>query len=356
MTDSSKIRETNNRRTRLLLLVSCVVLNSWCVVLSQSSASDSNGKIIKTENCEPIKTSYSDYVAYLQKQHQEEAKSAKEFGVTIPSFEAIRSKMVSGKEYELAFHDPRFECVRMQYLSDGLRVVGYLFKPRKTANRHLPALIYNRGGHADFDEVGTITLLQIHPFLEAGFVVLAPQYRGSDGGQGQDEFGGADVHDVLNMVPLARSLGYVDMNNLFMYGISRGGMETYLAIKHHVPINVAAVLGASADEVAANRRRPMTDVYKKLVPGFEKDPQAKFRERSAVYWAEDLNLPILMLHGGADWRVSPAESLKLASRLQELNKVYQLFVYAGDDHDLSLHRKEREQLIILWFKQHRRLK
>lgn len=341
-------------RARFVLIIPCVML--ICCLRAWSETSRHDGEIVKTEACEPVKTSYTDYVTYQQKQHAEEVKSAKEFGVTIPSFEAIRAKMLSSKEYDHSLHDPRFDCVRLHYLSDGLKVVGYLFRPRKITNRHLPAVIYNRGGHADLDEVGTITLLQIHPFLEAGFVVLAPQYRGSDGGQGQDEFGGAEIHDVLNLVPLARSLGYVDLNNLFMYGISRGGMETYLAIKHHAPINAAAVMGAPADEVAGNRRRPMTDVYKKLVPGFEKDPEAKFRERSAVFWADELTVPILMLHGGADWRVSPTESLKLASRLQELHKTYQLFVYADDDHDLSLHREQRDQQIIAWFKQHRKPK
>ena len=341
--------------TSLLLLLVCgIVLICCCSARADNSAPDKDGKIVKTSPCEAVKSNYRDWVAFQQKGHAEEAKSAKEFGVTIPSLEAIRSKMLSSSEYDRSLNDPRFQCVRMQYLSDGLKVIGYIFKPRRITSRRLPLIIYNRGGHADFDEVGTITLLQIHPLLEFGFIVLAPQYRGSDGGQGQDEFGGAEVHDVLNLVPLAESLGYVDMGNVFMYGVSRGGMETYLAIKHHVRVNAAAVLGAPADEVAGNRRRPMTDVYKKLVPGFEKDPETKFRERSAVFWADELNVPILILHGGEDWRVSPNDSLKLASRLQELNKAYQLFVYSGDDHDLSLHRQQRDQQIILWFEQHRK--
>lgn len=322
------------------------------VVLGEPASPLHDGEILKTEPCEQVKTSYDDYIAYLKREHDEDVKSAARFDVKLPSWDAMQAAMLTRQEYEHRLHDPRFECARLIYGSDGLKVVGYLFRPVDVRGRRLPLIIYNRGGHADVDEVGTITLLQVHPFLDAGFVVLAPQYRGSDGGEGTDEFGGADVDDVLHLVPLARSLGYVDMDNLFMFGVSRGGMETYLAMKRQVPINAAAVLGASSDEVAGNRRRPLTEVYQKLVPGFDQHPQASLRERSAVLWAEQLDEPILMLHGGADWRVSPDESLELGSRLQALHKVYQLSIYAGDDHELSMHRNERDRQIVNWFKEH----
>src|SRR4029453_3397699 len=43
-------------------------------------------------------------------------------------------------------------------------------------------------------------------------------YRGNDGGEGREEYGGVDVRDVLNLIPLARALGYIDMHNVFMLG------------------------------------------------------------------------------------------------------------------------------------------
>jgi len=46
----------------------------------------------------------------------------------------------------------------------------------------------------------------------------------------------------MNIIPLVKSLGFIDMNNLFMYGESRGGMMTYQAIKRDFPVNAAAVL------------------------------------------------------------------------------------------------------------------
>ncbi len=71
-----------------------------------------------------------------------------------------------------------------------------------------------------------------YEFVSNGFVVVASQYRGADGGEGKEEYGGADIADVLNLIPLAKSLGYADMKNVFMFGNSRGGMMTYLALKN----------------------------------------------------------------------------------------------------------------------------
>lgn len=56
---------------------------------------------------------------------------------------------------------------------------------------------------------------------------------------------------------------------------------------------------------------------------------------------------------GADWRSNAgSQSLPLASRLQSLGKTYELHVYAGDDHPLSINRLDREQRIVEWFKKH----
>ena len=76
-------------------------------------------------------------------------------------------------------------------------------------------------------------------------------------------------------------------------------------------------------------------------------------ERSAVYFAEKINVPVLILQGGADWRSSAgSQAIALANRLQLLGKTYELRIYAGDDHPLSVNRLESEQKIVEWFKRY----
>jgi dipeptidyl aminopeptidase/acylaminoacyl peptidase len=186
-----------------------------------------------------------------------------------------------------------------------------------------------------------------------GFVVLASQYRGNDGVEGREEYGGADVRDVLHLMPLARSLGYVDMHNISMLGWSRGGMMTYLALKHHMPVNAVAVGGGLTDLVSESKRRPaLANVWREVIPGFEQRGEDLLRERSAVYWAEQINVPVLLLHGGADWRSAPMQALDFAKRLQEFGKTYEPILYAADDHGLSLNRADSDRRIVEWFRRH----
>src|SRR6185369_8758903 len=98
------------------------------------------------------------------------------------------------------------------------------------------AIIYNRGGNREFSKLMPWMQYGFYDYVSNGFVVIGSQYRGVDGGEGREEFGGAEIHDVLNLIPLAKSLGYVDMDNVFILGVSRGGMETYLALKNGIPV------------------------------------------------------------------------------------------------------------------------
>jgi hypothetical protein len=59
---------------------------------------------------------------------------------------AFTQRFYSRGEYESARSSPSADCFRITYSSDGLRVVGYLVKPRGEAGRQYPIIIYNRGG------------------------------------------------------------------------------------------------------------------------------------------------------------------------------------------------------------------
>lgn len=157
-------------------------------------------------------------------------------------------------------------------------------------------------------------------FVSNGFVVVASQYRGVDGGEGKDEYGGADVRDVMNLIPLAKSLDYVDMNNVFLFGGSRGGMMAYLALKNKIPVNAAAVSSGVTDLFGNAKDHPdyITNIYQQLIPDFDKRRDEAMRERSVVYWADKINVPVLIMHGGADERISTARTLAFAQKLQNL--------------------------------------
>jgi dipeptidyl aminopeptidase/acylaminoacyl peptidase len=263
---------------------------------------------------------------------------------------------VTKEAYERAVNDREYEFQKLKYMSDGLKVVAYLYRPARIEGRKLPAIIFNRGSAVRGDIAPELVTF-FHRLASEGFVVLAPMYRQSDGGEGLDEVGGADVNDLMNVLPLAKSLGFIDMNNLFMYGESRGGMMTYQAIRRGFPVNAAAVFGAFTDLEALIKFRP--EVYgeatlKQLWPDYEARKREIINSRSALNWAEQLDVPLLIMHGGADWSVNPSQSLAIAQKLQGLGKTYELIIYAGDGHLLTVNQEDRDRRAVAWFRKRMR--
>jgi len=243
-------------------------------------------------------------------------------------------------------------CRKISYASDGLRVTGFIVEPT-TPGPH-PAVVFNRGGNQAFGAIRTADLMEFAGWALDGYVVLASQYRGNDGGEGKEEFGGADVNDVVNLFALARTLPSVDGNALFMYGFSRGGMMTYQALRRGVPVKAAAVIGGSPDLAEGLRHRPeMEEVYRELMPDYGARKAEHLQARSASAWVDDIRVPVLMMHGGADWRVWPGSTLSLASALQALGKPYELVVYGGDDHPLTRNLPDARARLRAWFARHR---
>jgi dipeptidyl aminopeptidase/acylaminoacyl peptidase len=256
-------------------------------------------------------------------------------------------------EYEATVRDSSWVLERITYLSDSLKVIAYAYHPRRAPAHPLRAIVFNRGSYLR-DHAGFELAPLFHRLAADTFVVLAPLYRQSDGGEGRDEVGGADVDDLLNMVPLARSLGFVDLDNLFLYGESRGGAMVYQALRERMPVRAAAVFGAFTDFGALIDADPKR--YGALVhsiwPNFDAEREAIVTRRSAIRWSERLETPVLIMQGGADRSVDPAQSLALAQELQKRGREYELVIYAGDNHVLARNHEDRDARTIRWFRQH----
>ena len=215
------------------------------------------------------------------------------------------------------------EIASITYRSDGLRIAGYILSPVRV-DRRLPAMIYNRGGNRHYYAVGDRTLSFLEEFARSGYVVLASQYRGGPGSEGQDERGGADVNDVLNLVRLASSLDRVDAGRLFMYGQSRGGMMTYIALRGRGDIRAAVVAAGVSDVRMSLRDRPRLRPLIRRLSGLD---ERSLSARSAVDWADEIDVPLLLLHGDLDRRVNIEQSRTMAAKLKSAGKTVRLEVF-----------------------------
>jgi dipeptidyl aminopeptidase/acylaminoacyl peptidase len=321
-----------------------------------------DGTLVEQTLCPPNHVSYERWLRGTERGYRQEVAEARRAGIAMQPFEAVAPRLLSREEYEQRRAYAGFECRRLTYLSDGLRVTAFLWKPKDTAGnagRKLPLILYLRGGNRDFGQLWPWEQEGFYSYVSQGYAVLATQYRGVDGGDfgaTGDEFGGAEVHDVLNLIPLARALGFLDPANVFLLGESRGGMETYLALKSGLAVNAAAVVSGEADLAAGGKSRPeMLGVYRELIPGFAQHGPEMLRARSVVDWPEKIDAPVLILHGTADWRTSPRDdALAVADKLQALGKTYSLTLYAGDSHGLPYDWRDRDRRILEWFQRFRK--
>ncbi len=242
------------------------------------------------------------------------------------------------------------EASRIGYASDGLRISGFLVAPPGPGP--FPCVIYNRGGNREFGSIDDRVVVNLLCRIASwGYLVVASQYRGACGSDGRDEFGGADVHDVLNLFPLLDADPRADRSRIGMYGGSRGGMMTYLALARTDRVR-AAVLRCGVCDLTTwtDDRKDMEEVYRDLIPDFATRAEVALRERSAVYWAEKLcpTTPILIMQGSSDWRVNPRSALRMAERLLALEHPFRLAMLEGADHGLSECIPERNRLAKDW--------
>ncbi len=245
----------------------------------------------------------------------------------------------------------RVEIRAVRYASDGLGVTGYVVAPKR--GRKLPAVIFNRGGNREFGALNdTLAAFFLARIASWGYVVAASNYRGNGGSEGREEFGGADVNDVLNLLPLLEGLPQVDATRVGMVGWSRGGLMTCLALARTERIR-AAIIGAGAYDAerdAAESPAFEAAVYAQLIPDYPTRKAAALEARSPVRWTDRLHkrTPILMLHGTADVYVNPQSALDMASGLLANRHPFRLVMFEGGTHFLREHEREVDRLTREW--------
>lgn len=252
------------------------------------------------------------------------------------------------------FNSESIDFFKIRYLSDGLKIEGFIAKPIKQNQAKLPAVIFCRGGNQSYGMLNGYQLKMINDLSLKGYVVLASQLRGNISSEGVDEFGGNDVNDILKLIDIAKDLNIVDRKNIHILGYSRGGMNAYQVSKLTDNINSLAVVGSPTNkfESIKYRENMYHNVYKPLFGDTIINKQ-EYVKRSAIFWHNKINEPLLILHGTDDNRVKVEEAIQLIDSLKLSNKKnFKFKIFEGGNHILSNVTNERDSLIINWFKSH----
>lgn len=250
------------------------------------------------------------------------------------------------------------DCRYITYRVDGINVRGFYVRPLATSDERLPVVVFNRSGNADTGELPFQYVIgKLFPLVEQGYVVIGTFYRGASRNGSpseyrlEDEFGGEDVNDVLALLPIIDSMEFADPERIGLWGESRGGMMAYLAARRSSRFDTLVTESTPTDLEMELRVRPeMENVFRTWIPGYDEQRARALEARSALRWAEELpDVPILILHGSDDQRVSAESALKMALRLQELSHPYSLIIYEGGSHSLGKHESEVRDQVIEWF-------
>ena len=184
---------------------------------------------------------------------------------------------------------------------DKFVVPAYLFAPRDTTARRPVVLMVHGGVHGDLDDQ---YVWQIRALVSQGYVVVAPEYRGSTGyGRAHYDaidYGGKEVEDVMHAREyLGRYVPFADTSRTGILGWSHGGhIALHAVLRRPEWFKVAVAHVPVADLVS--RMKSHSPAYRKIFsdqPGFGGPVEThleNYVKRSPSSHARQLRVPLLV--------------------------------------------------------------
>lgn len=251
----------------------------------------------------------------------------------------------------------------ISYLSEGLKIDALLTVPRgERPEAGWPVIVFNHG-YIPPDQYRTTEryVAYVDGFARNGYVVLRPDYRGHGSSEGE-AIGAyrspAYTVDVLNAVASMQGFPDADTDRIGMWGHSMGGHITLqvMVATSDVKAGViwAGLMGSYEDllelwwwprwgrvdgipnptQEPGDQRGRWAQELEEIYGSFEEN-QEFWRSISPTSYLSDLSGPIQLHHGTSDATVSVGFSEILYAHIQALDMPVELYLYEGDNHNIS---------------------
>jgi dipeptidyl aminopeptidase/acylaminoacyl peptidase len=246
--------------------------------------------------------------------------------------------------------------------AEGERIEGVLVYPLDyVEGQRYPLAILPHGGPEgiSIDGWNTRALYPAHVMAREGYVVLKPNYRGS-GGRGpafsmanHRDLGGTEFEDVILAIDHLDAIGLVDADRVGISGTSYGGYFSAWATTRYperfrAGITFAGLSNWLSFMGTTDIPHEMALVHWDLY--WWENPDL-YNDRSPVTHIDENTAPTLVVHGLADERVHPEQSIQLYNLLRLRDVPTGLVMYPREPHGLleRAHQLDFMQRTIDWF-------
>jgi dipeptidyl aminopeptidase/acylaminoacyl peptidase len=208
-------------------------------------------------------------------------------------------------------------------------------------NRQNAAIVYIHGGPTS-QTVNSFNRFIQH-IVNQGYMVIAPNYRGSTG-YGKEfqhanlfDMGGGDLQDVLAATDFLKATGYPDPKKIVAMGGSYGGYLTMMAVTKAPDVWAAGVPIVPFVNwfTEIEHEDPVLQQSDRATMGDpEKNPDL-FRDRSPIFFIDQVKAPLLLLAGGHDPRCPKEETLQVVEKIKARGGVADYKIYDNEGHGFS---------------------
>jgi dipeptidyl aminopeptidase/acylaminoacyl peptidase len=226
--------------------------------------------------------------------------------------------------------------------TDGLTAFGLLYPPHNPdyappPDEKPPLLVKCHGGPTS---AASSTLnLGIQYWTSRGIAVLDVNYGGSTGfGRAYRErlhrnWGIVDVDDCVNGAKFLAEQERVDGKRCVISGGSAGGYTTLAALTFHDFFQGgASYYGISDIAALARDTHKFESRYLDWLIGPYPQDEARYRERSPLYHAEQLSKPVIFFQGDEDAVVPANQAEAMVEALRRKGNAVGYFLFAGEQH------------------------
>ncbi len=212
------------------------------------------------------------------------------------------------------------EVEEIWYPSHPFDIQGWIVKPPDfDPNREYPLMLAIHGGPHGMYNGGFNFAFQEHASND--YVVLYTNPRGSTGygtefaNAIQNDYPGVDMQDLMRGVDYMLETGYIDEENLFVYGCSGGGILTTYIVGNTDRFTAASANCPIVNWMSAMGTSDAISYTRTFEVPFWEDP-TEWIDRSSIFYVGNVTTPTMLMTGELDLRTPMGQTEEYYQALQ----------------------------------------